>query len=108
VWRALVVQMLRIRWYKGARLTAQISIAGRLLVSCRRTTTLVSQKIPASSRDDCLKRMQLLSGELGGGFILPQRRDAHDTELSEDGTEKTWAHQEAALRVKPRPCCIRI
>lgn len=105
--QALMVQVLKDPiGTKGARLTAQISIAGRLLVFLPQDNHIgVSQKIPAKQRDDLRKRMQLLSGDLGGGFILrTNAEDAHDAELSEDIAylRKTWSRiKEAALRVKP-------
>ena len=105
--QALMVQVLKDPiGTKGARLTAQISIAGRLLVFLPQDNHIgVSQKIPPKQRDDLRKRMQLLSGELGGGFILrTNAEDAQDAELSEDIAylRKTWARiKAAALRVKP-------
>ena len=49
---------------KGARLTAQISIAGRLLVFLPQDNHIgVSQKIPVKQRDELRKRMQVLAGE---------------------------------------------
>jgi ribonuclease G len=91
---------------KGARLTAQISIAGRLLVFLPQDNHIgVSQKIPARQRDQLRQRMQTLSGQAGGGFILRTNgEDASDAELSEDIAylRKTWARiKEASVRVKP-------
>ncbi len=91
---------------KGARLTAQVSIAGRLLVFLPQDNHIgVSQKIPARQREDLRQRLQLLSGESGGGFILrTNAEDATDTELSEDIAylRKTWARiKDASVRVKP-------
>ncbi len=91
---------------KGARLTAQVSIAGRLLVFLPQDNHIgVSQKIPARQREDLRQRLQLLSGESGGGFILrTNAEDATDAELSEDIAylRKTWARiKEASVRVKP-------
>lgn len=91
---------------KGARLTAQISIAGRLLVFLPQDNHIgVSQKIPVKQRDDLRRRMQSLAGELGGGFILrTNAEDALDGELAEDIAylRKTWTRIKAgALRVKP-------
>ncbi|MFM9902112.1 MAG: ribonuclease G [Polaromonas sp.] len=105
--QALMVQVLKDPiGTKGARLTAQISIAGRLLVFLPQDNHIgVSQKIPPKQRDDLRKRMQFLSGDLGGGFILrTNAEDAQDAELSEDIAylRKTWACiKSAALRVKP-------
>ncbi|MBI2725266.1 MAG: ribonuclease G [Polaromonas sp.] len=91
---------------KGARLTAQVSIAGRLLVFLPQDNHIgVSQKIPARQREDLRQRLQLLSGESGGGFILrTNAEDATDAELSEDIAylRKTWARiKDASVRVKP-------
>ena len=91
---------------KGARLTAQISIAGRLLVFLPQDNHIgVSQKIPAKQRDDLRQRMALLSGDQGGGFILRTNgEDATDAELSEDIAylRKTWARiKSASMRLPP-------
>ena len=91
---------------KGARLTAQISLAGRLLVFLPQDTHIgVSQKIPAKQRDELRTRMQTLTGDAGGGFILrTNAEDALDAELAEDIAylRKTWIRiKEGALRVKP-------
>ena len=91
---------------KGARLTAQISIAGRLLVFLPQDNHIgVSQKIPVNQRDELRKRMQVLAGDLGGGFILrTNAEDALDEELAEDIAylRKTWSRiKSGALRVKP-------
>jgi ribonuclease G len=91
---------------KGARLTAQISIAGRLLVFLPQDNHIgVSQKIPVKQREDLRQRMQTLAGGLGGGFILrTNAEDALDAELSEDIAylRKTWARiKEASTRLPP-------
>lgn len=105
--QALMVQVLKDPiGTKGARLTAQISIAGRLLVFLPQDNHIgVSQKIPVKQRDDLRKRVQSLSGDLGGGFILrTNAEDAQDVELSEDIAylRKSWTRiKDAALRVKP-------
>ncbi len=91
---------------KGARLTAQISIAGRLLVFLPQDKHIgVSQKIPIQQREDLRQRMQALAGDLGGGFILrTNAEDALDAELSEDIAylRKTWARiKDASMRLAP-------
>jgi ribonuclease G len=91
---------------KGARLTAQISIAGRLLVFLPQDNHIgVSQKIPPRQRDDLRQRVQALAGELGGGFILRTNgEEATDAELTEDIAylRKTWSRiKDAALRLPP-------
>src|SRR5690606_21521009 len=56
---------------KGARLSTQISIAGRLLVFLPQDDHLgVSQKIPSEQRDALRRRLTKLVGDAGGGFIL--------------------------------------
>lgn len=79
---------------KGARLTAQISIAGRLLVFLPQDSHVgVSQKIPADQRDSLRKRLLALTSDLGGGFILrTNAEDAQDAELADDIAylRKTW------------------
>ena len=105
--QAVMVQVLKDAiGTKGARLTAQISIAGRLLVFLPQDNHIgVSQKIPAKQRDELRQRMHTLSGDLGGGFILrTNAEDARDAELAEDIAylRKTWSRiKDAALRVKP-------
>src|SRR3954462_9421602 len=57
---------------KGARLSAQISIAGRMLVFLPQDNHIgISQKIgPPDVREQLRSRMQALVGSEGGGFIL--------------------------------------
>ena len=89
---------------KGARLSTQISIAGRLLVFLPQDDHIgVSQKIPTAQRDELRSRMQALAGKEGGGFILRTNgEDASDTELGEDIAylRKAWARiKDAAVRL---------
>ena len=91
---------------KGARLTAQISIAGRLLVFLPQDDHVgVSQKIPPKQREELRQRVIALAGAAGGGFILRTNgEDALDAELQEDIAylRKTWARiKDAALRLPP-------
>jgi len=91
---------------KGARLSTQISIAGRLLVFLPQDDHIgVSQKIPADQREALRGRLTRLAGEPGGGFILRTNgEDATDPELAEDIAylRKTWARiKEASQRVPP-------
>ncbi len=91
---------------KGARLTAQISIAGRLLVFLPQDNHVgVSQKIPPKQREELRQRVISLAGPAGGGFILRTNgEDAQDTELQEDIAylRKTWGQiKEAATRLPP-------
>ena len=92
---------------KGARLSTQISIAGRLLVFLPQDDHIgVSQKIPTAQRDELRSRMQNLVGSHGGGFILRTNgEDANDAELSEDigYLRKAWARiKDASVRLAPQ------
>jgi ribonuclease G len=92
---------------KGARLSTQISIAGRLLVFLPQDDHIgVSQKIPTAQREELRSRMQTLAGKEGGGFILrTNAEDASDTELGEDIAylRKAWARiKDAAVRLPPQ------
>src|SRR4051794_12544972 len=91
---------------KGARLSTQISIAGRLLVFLPQDDHLgVSQKIPADQRDALRARLQAIVGSEGGGFILRTNgEDSSDKELADDVAylRKTWARiRDAATRLPP-------
>jgi ribonuclease G len=81
---------------KGARLSAQVSIAGRMLVFLPHDRHIgISQKIgSAELREQLRARMQALVGEQPGGFILrTNAEEASDTELADDIAylRKTWA-----------------
>jgi ribonuclease G len=87
---------------KGARLTTQISIAGRMLVFLPQDNHIgISQKIGSvETREQLRQRMIALVGKpdraarRAGGFILrTNAEEASDTELSEDIAylRKTWA-----------------
>ena len=72
---------------KGARLSTQISIAGRLLVFLPQDDHIgISQKIGSPElREELRARVQALAGDLGGGFILRiNAEDATDAELADD------------------------
>jgi ribonuclease G len=91
---------------KGARLSTQISIAGRLLVFLPQDDHVgVSQKIPSAQRDELRTRLQVLTGPEGGGFILRTNgEDATDVELSEDigYLRKAWDRiKNASVRLPP-------
>ena len=90
---------------KGARLSAQISIAGRLLVFLPQDTHIgISQKIGSPEARELLRgRMQALTaptdGGPTGGFILrTNAEDASDAELGDDIAylRKAWG----AIRAK--------
>jgi ribonuclease G len=87
---------------KGARLSTQISIAGRLLVFLPQDTHIgVSQKIGSPelreqlrARVQCLAIQGLADGAAPGGFILrTNAEEAGDAELADDIAylRKTWA-----------------
>lgn len=109
--QALMVQVLKDPiGTKGARLTAQISIAGRLLVFLPQDNHIgVSQKIPPAQREALRQRLLALTatsdGSPSGGFILrTNAEDADDEELADDVAylRKTWLRiKEAALRQQP-------
>ncbi|MBD3893666.1 Rne/Rng family ribonuclease [Hydrogenophaga sp.] len=106
--QALMVQVLKDPLgSKGARLTAQISIAGRLLVFLPQDQHIgVSQKIPSAQREALRQRLLKLTlppdGSAANGFILrTNAEDASDAELSEDIAylRKTWGRiKDAAAR----------
>jgi ribonuclease G len=89
---------------KGARLSTQISIAGRMLVFLPQDDHLgVSQKIPTEQREALRARLQSLVGAEGGGFILRTNgEDASDQELADDVAylRKAWKRiREASNRL---------
>ncbi len=98
--QALLVQVIKDPiGTKGARLSTQISIAGRLLVFLPQDDHVgVSQKIPVQQREALRQRLVALVGTAatggGGGFILrTNAEDATDAELADDIAylRKTWA-----------------
>ena len=109
--QALMVQVIKDPiGTKGARLSTQISIAGRMLVFLPQDEHIgVSQKIPAPLRDALRARVQALASEgvadgKTGGFILrTNAEDASDAELAEDIAylRKTWARIREAATQKP-------
>ncbi len=90
---------------KGARLSTQISVAGRLLVFLPQDDHVgVSQKIPPHQRDELRARLQRLVGPEGGGFILRTNgEDAEEAELSEDigYLRKAWTRIKEGSVCKP-------
>lgn len=111
--QALMVQVVKDAFgSKGARLSSQISIAGRFLVFLPQDDHMgISQKIPLLQREALRQRLQGLAdapvdGALGGGgFILRTNgEDAQDAELMEDISylRKTWTRiKSAALKLPP-------
>jgi ribonuclease G len=96
---------------KGARLSTQVSIAGRMLVFLPQDNHIgISQKIgSAETREQLRTRMQALVGRPdeggGGGFILrTNAEEASDTELADDidYLRKTWGQiRQRALSQPP-------
>lgn len=117
--QALLVQVIKDPiGTKGARLSTQISIAGRLLVFLPQDNHVgVSQKIPPDLRDALRNRMQALidaaaAADSGGvlpantgGFILRTNgEDSSDAELADDIAylRKTWSRiRELSSRLPP-------
>ena len=104
--RSLMVQVIKDPiGTKGARLSTQISIAGRMLVFLPQDDHIgVSQKIPAEQREALRQRMQVLAGSEGGGFILrTNAEDATDAELSDDIAylRKAWRRIREAATSQP-------
>ena len=105
--QALMVQVIKDPiGTKGARLSTQVSIAGRHLVFLPQDDHIgVSQKIPAEQREGLRLRLQGLAGAAGGGFILrTNAEDSSDAELGDDMAylRKTWARiREASTRQPP-------
>ena len=103
--QAIVVQVLKDPiGSKGARLTAQISVAGRQLVYLPKDDHIgVSQKIPLEQRDALRSRLVKLTEDEGGGFILrTNAEDASDDELIEDirYLRLTWKQIESKSKVQ--------
>jgi ribonuclease G len=96
---------------KGARLSTQISIAGRFLVYLPQDQHIgVSQKIPQETREALKKRLTDLAvaafaPQPTGGFILrTNAEDASDQELSDDLVylRKTWVRiHEQSTKLPP-------
>jgi ribonuclease G len=106
--QALMVQVIKDPiGTKGARLSTQISIAGRLLVFLPQDDHIgVSQKIPLEQREALRNRLQALVGDAGGGFILrTNAEEASDDELADDIAylRKTWTRiKEASTKLPPQ------
>ncbi len=105
--QALMVQVIKDPMgTKGARLSTQISVAGRMLVFLPQDDHIgVSQKIPLEQREALRRRVQELAGELGGGFILrTNAEDASDSEIADDIAylRKAWGRiKDAGQRLPP-------
>ena len=109
--QALTVQVIKDAiGTKGARLTAQVSIAGRMLVFLPHDNHIgISQKIGSHElREQLRARMQALVGtgveHEGGGFILrTNAEEASDAELSEDIAylRRAWALVRDRAQARP-------
>ncbi len=92
---------------KGARLSTQVSIAGRMLVFLPQDRHIgISQKIGGPEAREALReRMQQLAADGGGGFILrTNAEEATDEELADDIAylRKTWETiRERSLKQPP-------
>ena len=96
---------------KGARLSTQVSLAGRMLVFLPQDDHIgVSQKIPATLRDSLRTRVQALAsvgvpeGKTGGFILRTNAEDASDAELAEDIAylRKAWGRiRDASTRLPP-------
>ena len=94
---------------KGARLSTQISIAGRMLVYLPQDSHIgISQRIENEAERDALRQkvMRLLQPEEKGGFIIrTMAEDASDADLAMDVDylRKTWATISQQAKVRPAP-----
>jgi ribonuclease G len=111
--QALMVQVIKDPiGTKGARLSTQISIAGRLLVYLPQDDHIgVSQKIPLEQREALRQRLQDLAqagitdGHTGGFILRTNGEDATDAELADDIVylRKAWTHiRESAQKLPPK------
>ncbi len=97
---------------KGARLSTQISIAGRMLVYLPQDPHIgISQRIENEAERESLKsRVQrLLPAEEKGGFIIrTMAEDATDAELEMDieYLRKTWAAVTQQVKQRPAPALL--
>ncbi len=109
--QALVVQVVKDPiGSKGARLSTQVSIAGRMLVFLPQDNHIgISQKIESIElREQLRVRMATLVGEGGGGYILrTNAEDATDGELVDDIAylRKAW-HVIRDQSLKVPPCTL--
>jgi ribonuclease G len=91
---------------KGARLSTQVSIAGRMLVFLPHDNHIgISQKIGSHElREQLRARVTALAGDAGGGFILrTNAEEATDTELADDIAylRRAWALIRERAQSKP-------
>ena len=97
---------------KGARLSTQISIAGRMLVYLPQDPHIgISQRIGDEAERELLReRLQkLLPAEEKGGFIIrTMAEDASETDLTMDVAylRKTWDHISQEAKRQPAPALL--
>ncbi|MDE2309996.1 MAG: Rne/Rng family ribonuclease, partial [Betaproteobacteria bacterium] len=97
---------------KGARLSTQISIAGRLLVYLPQESHIgVSQRIESEAERELLRGrlQQLLPGDHGGGYIIRTMAEAaSDRELLADieYLDKLWRMLQEQARISPAPSLL--
>jgi ribonuclease G len=98
---------------KGARLSTQISIAGRMLVYLPQDKHIgISQKIEKEAEREALRaRLQSLlpPDEKGGYIVRTMAEDASDADLAADieYLRKTWARSARRAHRRPPACCTR-
>ena len=98
---------------KGARLSTQISIAGRMLVFLPRTSIGISQRIGDEAEREALREQVFLlpADETGGFIVRTMAENASDEELAADIAylKKLWAEiARTAPSAPARPrCCTR-
>ena len=109
-----MVQVVRTPGHQGARLSTQISMAGRMLVYLPHDPHIgISQKIDSETeRTQLRERLQALmpEGEKGGFIVRTQAEGANDDELNADVAylRKLWTSVQALARTQPAPpCCTR-
>ncbi len=97
---------------KGARLSTQISIAGRMLVYLPQDPHIgISQKIESEAEREALKaKLQSLvpADEKGGYIIRTMAEDASDADLGMDVAylRKTWSHIVQQSKSVPAPALL--
>ena len=97
---------------KGARLSTQISVAGRMLVYLPHDPHIgISQKIESEAERTSLReRLHALkpADEKGGFIVRTQAEGSTDDELSADLAylRKLWASVQAAARSQPAPALL--
>jgi ribonuclease G len=97
---------------KGARLSTQISIAGRMLVYLPQDSHIgISQRIEnEADREQLREKVQRLMqpNEKGGFIIRTMAEDASDTDLETDVEylRKTWASITQLAKTKPAPMLL--